>query len=283
MRTVEPIAELRRLLAEHRTGGGRIAMVPTMGFLHEGHLRLVDEARRRGSLVVMSIFVNPLQFSPSEDLSRYPRDLAGDAAKAAERGADVLFTPTTETMYPAGAPAIEVRPLSLADRWEGAVRPGHFTGVLTVVAKLLNIAQPDSAIFGQKDIQQCILVSAMARDLNFPVEIVVTPTVREHDGLAMSSRNSYLQGDDRKRATVLWRALRAISRSFDEGERSATTLEEVGREVMGSEPSVAVDYLAVADPDRLEPVRQATRGTVIALAARVGGTRLIDNTILGAA
>ncbi|MDQ6886769.1 MAG: pantoate--beta-alanine ligase [Gemmatimonadota bacterium] len=283
MHTVEPITEVRRLLSEHRQAGGRVVLVPTMGFLHEGHLRLVDEARRHGSLVVMSIFVNPLQFAPSEDLTRYPRDLEGDAAKAASRGVDVLFTPSLAAMYPEDGRAIEVTPRALAGRWEGAARPGHFTGVLTVVAKLFNITQPAVAIFGQKDIQQCMLVQAMVCDLNFPVEIVMTPTVRESDGLAMSSRNSYLLGDDRRRAVTLWNALRAMRRAFEGGERSSTTLERVGRGVLSGEPSILVDYLAIADPARLEPVKEASPGTVIAVAAHVGGTRLIDNVILGAA
>ena len=251
-----------------------------MGFLHEGHLRLVDVARRHADAVVMSIFVNPLQFGPQEDLARYPRDTAGDVAKSEERGVDVLFMPQVEEIYP-GERAVEVRPVALGDRWEGAARPGHFAGVLTVVAKLFNIVRPDVAIFGQKDIQQATLVRAMVRDLDFPLSIIVAPTVREPDGLAMSSRNSYLAPEERRRALVLSRALRATSAAFDAGERDAPKLEAVGRQHLADEPSVQVEYFTLVDPVRLEPVAVAERGTIVATAARVGATRLIDNVILG--
>ena len=280
MRTVTRIADLRAALRDARAAGQRIAFVPTMGFLHDGHLTLVDEARARADVVVMSIFVNPLQFGPSEDFARYPRDAGGDAAKAASRGVDVLFLPETGEMYPRPR-AVEVTPLALASRWEGAVRPGHFAGVLTVVAKLFNIVQPDVAIFGQKDVQQATLVRAMVRDLDFPVQVVVSPTVREADGLALSSRNSYLSADDRRRALVLSRALRAVQRAYDDGEREAAALDWLGRGVLSEEPDVRLDYLAIMDPDTLEPAERAREGTIVALAARVGQTRLIDNVILG--
>ena len=280
MRTVTRIAELRSALRDARAAGKRIAFVPTMGFLHDGHLALVDEARARADLVVMSIFVNPLQFGPTEDFARYPRDAGGDAAKAGARGVDLLFLPETDEMYPRPR-AVEVTPVQLASRWEGAVRPGHFAGVLTVVAKLFNIVQPDVAIFGQKDVQQATLVRAMVRDLDFPVEVVVSPTVREADGLALSSRNSYLSADDRRRALVLSRALRAVQRAYDDGERAAAALDWLGRGVLSEEPDVRLDYLAIMDPDTLEPADQAREGTIVALAARVGQTRLIDNVILG--
>lgn len=280
MRTVERIADLRNALIEPRRRGTPIALVPTMGHLHEGHLRLVDEARRRAGCVVMSLFVNPMQFGPHEDFARYPRDPAGDAASAQARGVDILFAPTVEEMYP-DERTVVVTPLALADRWEGAARPGHFTGVLTIVAKLLNVVQPQVAIFGQKDIQQATLIRAMVRDLDIPVEIVVVPTARDADGLALSSRNTYLSADARKRALVLPRALRTIEESFEQGQFDAAELERQGWEVLASEPGVHVDYLAVMDPHRLEPVAVAEQGTIVAVAARVGTTRLIDNVILG--
>jgi pantoate--beta-alanine ligase len=252
-----------------------------MGFLHEGHLRLVDEARSRAEVVVMSIFVNPLQFAPSDDYTRYPRNLAGDAAKAEARGVSVLFAPGVEEMY-RGSREVSVVPSALAAEWEGAVRPGHFAGVLTVVAKLFNIVQPDVAVFGAKDLQQAALVRAMVRDLDFPLEVVVVPTVRAGDGLALSSRNSYLGVAERQQALALPRALEAISGAFACGERGGAALEEVGRAVLERAGGVLVEYLAVVDPVGLRRVERADAGDAAILAARVGGTRLIDNIILGA-
>lgn len=280
MRRVARVAELRETLGAARARGQRIGFVPTMGYLHEGHLRLVDEARRQADVIVVSIFVNPLQFGPAEDLARYPRDLEGDAKKAEARGTDVLFTPDSTEMYP-DAPRVVVTPRALAARWEGAARPGHFEGVLTVVAKLFNIVQPHVAVFGQKDIQQVTLVRAMVRDLDMPVEIVVVPTVREPDGLAMSSRNSYLDGPARQRALALSGALRAVHRAHESGERSAARLEEIARAHLAEYGVTDVDYVAVADPSTLEPLGRADVGSIVALAARVGRTRLIDNVILG--
>lgn len=279
---VEDTASVRAALADARRRGASVALVPTMGALHEGHLQLIEEAKRHASLVVMSIFVNPLQFGPHEDFTRYPRDPEGDAIKAERRGADVLFMPKPEEMY-SGERRVVVTPLALADRWEGASRPGHFTGVLTIVAKLFNIVQPDVAVFGQKDIQQATLIDAMVRDLDFPVRLVMAPTVREPDGIALSSRNVYLTPADRRRALVLSHSLRAIKEAFDSGEYDAAMLEQIGWEVLASEPEVRVDYLAIIDPERLEPVAVAESGTIAAVAARVGSTRLIDNTILGSA
>jgi pantoate--beta-alanine ligase len=280
MQTVERIADLRAAVARARSSGQRIGIVPTMGFLHEGHLTLVDEARRRAQFVVVSIFVNPLQFAPTEDLSRYPRDAAGDAGKSAVRGVDLLFTPGVDEMYPRQR-RVDVVPRALHSRWEGEVRPGHFAGVLTVVAKLLNIVQPDVAIFGQKDVQQATLVRAMVEDLDFATEIVVAPTARESDGLAMSSRNSYLDPAQRASATVLSRALFAMRDAFRHGERRAESLVTAGRAVMDGERAASIDYLAVADPVTLEPVEDATQGSIAMVAARIGKTRLIDNVILG--
>jgi pantoate--beta-alanine ligase len=280
MQTVEGIAELRAAVSRARASGARIGFVPTMGFLHEGHLALVDEAKRRAQVVVLSIFVNPLQFAPTEDLSRYPRDAAGDAAKTAARGVDLLFTPGVDAMYPRER-RVDVVPRALHARWEGAVRPGHFAGVLTVVAKLLNIVQPDVTVFGQKDVQQATLIRAMVEDLDFASEIVVAPTTREPDGLAMSSRNSYLSAAERASATVLSRALFAMRDAFRRGERRVESLITTGRAVVDGERAVAVDYLAITDPVTLEPVEDADERSIAMIAARIGKTRLIDNVVLG--
>jgi pantoate--beta-alanine ligase len=277
---LETMADLRRWVAEARAAGRRIALVPTMGYLHEGHLRLVDEARARADAVVMSVFVNPLQFGPTEDLARYPRDLARDRELARGRGVDALFLPTEAMMYPPGS-EIRVVPGRTGERWEGAARPGHFTGVLTVVAKLFHLVQPDVATFGRKDIQQATLVRQMVRDLDWPLEIVVVPTVREPDGLALSSRNAYLGAADRRRAVVLSAALDAAHQAFQGGERAAAAIEQRVRRTLEREPTVAVEYVAVADPTTLAPVDPVTAETVVAVAARLGGTRLIDNIVLG--
>jgi pantoate--beta-alanine ligase len=273
------IPDIRTWTEAQRKAGRRIGLVPTMGYLHEGHLALVDEARRRADAVILSIFVNPLQFGPGEDLARYPRDLPRDRALADGRGVDALFVPSAEVMYP---PSSEVRviPGATAERWEGAARPGHFTGVLTVVAKLFHLVQPDLACFGQKDIQQLTLVRRMVRDLDWPVQIVGVPTVREPDGLALSSRNAYLSAPDRARAVVLSRALQAAHQAFCEGERRPAVLEERMRHQLGREPEVAVEYIAIVEPEALQPVAAVDGRTVVALAARVGGTRLIDNISL---
>ena len=279
MQIVERIEPLRMALAEPRSRSVRIALVPTMGALHEGHLALVDRARARAGCVVMSVFVNPLQFGPNEDFARYPRNREGDARAAEARGVDFLFAPQPDEIYRPGR-AVSVLPTALASRWEGASRPGHFAGVLTVVAKLFNIVQPDVAVFGQKDIQQAALVRALVRDLDFPIQIIVAPTVREHDGVALSSRNAYLSAPDRKRARVLSRAIFAMRDAFDQGERSTASLEALGNAVVGAEPEVHLEYLAVMDPDTLEPALAST-GAIVAIAARIGNTRLIDNVILG--
>jgi pantoate--beta-alanine ligase len=282
VQTIERIEPLRLALDEPRRGGKGIALVPTMGALHEGHLALIDRARERAGTVVMSLFVNPLQFGPNEDFARYPRDREGDARLAESRGADFLFAPQPGEIYRSGR-AVTVVPTALASRWDGAARPGHFTGVLTVVAKLFNIVQPDVAIFGQKDIQQATLIRAMVRDLDFPIQVVVAPTVREADGVALSSRNAYLSAADRKRARVLSRAIFAMRDAFEAGENSTPALESLGNAVVAAEAEVKVEYLAVMDPETLEPAPVAAPGSIIAIAARVGSTRLIDNVILGAA
>lgn len=280
MEEVTTIGALREWVAARRAAGRRIGFVPTMGFLHEGHLALVDAAMRRADDVVMSIFVNPLQFAPTEDLARYPRDLPRDRALAAGRGVGLLFVPDTETMYPAGAET-RVVPGRIAERWEGAVRPGHFAGVLTVVAKLFHLVQPDVAVFGRKDLQQAALVRQMVRDLDWPLELLVAPTVREADGLALSSRNSYLTPDERREALGLSRALGAACAAFAAGERSGTILEGVMRDTLALHPEIRPDYISVVSAETLEPVAEAGPASVAMLAGRVGRTRLLDNALLG--
>jgi len=280
MQTFTESAALRAWLLEQRAAGRRIALVPTMGALHAGHLSLVAEARRRSDRVVMSIFVNPLQFGPQEDYQRYPRDPARDGELAGGSGVDSVFLPTVDQMYPPGS-EVRVTPGAAALLWEGAVRPGHFEGVLTVVAKLFHLVEPHLAVFGQKDIQQAVLVRQMVRDLDFPVEVVVSPTVREPDGLALSSRNAYLDAGERGQALGLSQALRAADQAWRAGERGAGALSTVAAERLAMFPGVTPDYIAVVDPQSLRPVSQAEHGTIIAVAGRVGRTRLLDNLILG--
>ncbi len=277
---VSTIANARAALEKARGECARIGFVPTMGALHRGHISLVERARQDADVVAISIFVNPLQFGPAEDFGRYPRPLERDAQLAADAGVDFLFTPSVEEMYPDGR-FVVVDAGERGRRWEGEVRPGHFDGVLTVVAKLFNIIQPDLAVFGRKDLQQASLVKAMVRDLDLPVRIVVAPIVREEDGLALSSRNSYLRQDERSDALSLIRALRAASAEFDRGERDSRKLEEAGRAVFAAAPLVKVDYFAVIDQDSLEMTTVARAGSAVLTAARVGATRLIDNIILG--
>src|SRR2546429_7866490 len=261
-----------------RARGRRIGLVPTMGFLHEGHLRLVDRARERADRVVMSIFVNPLQFGPGEDFATYPRDLGRDKKLAAERHVDCLFLPDAKAMNPAD-PLVRVHPGAMADGLEGAARPGHFAGVLTVVAKLFHLVEPDAALFGRKDFQQATLVRQMVRELDFPIEIDVVPTVRELDGLALSSRNSYLSPDERRSALALSRALRAVEQAWRGGQAEAAALQKKGMETPAA-PGVQPEYLALVD-EALAPVERVTAKTIGLVAARVGATRLIDNVVLG--
>ncbi len=281
MLSITAPSAMREHAREVRSGGRRLGFVPTMGALHAGHLALVAEARARADVVALSVFVNPLQFGPGEDFARYPRDLPRDAALAAGAGVDVLWAPTPDAMYPE-PPQITIAPGPAGDRLEGAVRPGHFAGVLTVVAKLLGIVQPDVAIFGRKDFQQAALIRRMVRDLNLPVEIVVAPTVRERDGLALSSRNAYLDARARAAAAALPRALALAVEAFRGGERRGAALEAAARQALGCESAVTVDYVACLSPEALEPAATADGTSVLALAARVGGTRLIDNVVLGA-
>jgi pantoate--beta-alanine ligase len=273
------IPSLRSWRADQRAAGRRVGLVPTMGYLHEGHLALVDEARRRADVVVLSVFVNPLQFAPDEDLARYPRDLPRDRNLAAARGVDLLFAPETDAMYPAGS-EIRVVAGETAERWEGSARAGHFAGVLTVVAKLFHLVEPDVACFGQKDIQQVTLIRHLIRDLDWPIELAAVPTVREADGLAMSSRNVYLSPAEREKALSLSRGLRAAAEAWQGGERSGSVLTRIVQASLRGAAGVRAEYIAVVEPEHLRPVTVAPAGTILVVAARVGSTRLIDNVIL---
>lgn len=274
------IPTLRAYVRDQKAAGRAIGFVPTMGALHEGHLKLVDEARKRTGRVVMSVFVNPLQFGANEDLSKYPRDLARDATLADRRGVDLLFAPTVEVMYPAGAET-RVSPGPTASYWEGAVRPGHFTGVLTVVTKLFNLVQPDVAVFGQKDIQQFTLIRRMVKDLDLPVELVMLPIVREADGLALSSRNVYLSAEERQEAVLISAGLRAADQAWKKGERDVNALETLLKASLARSARIRVDYISTVEPERLTPAGTAGAGTILCVAARVGTTRLLDNMIYG--
>jgi len=280
LRELSSIAEMRSWSRTERSRRHIIGFVPTMGYLHEGHLRLVDRARTLADRVVVSIFVNPLQFGPSEDLARYPRDLPRDRQLAAARDIDCLFVPDTAAMYP-GEPLARIVPGAIADTLEGAARPGHFTGVLTVVAKLFHIVELDVAVFGRKDFQQAILVKRLVQDLDFPLTLDVAPTVRELDGLAMSSRNSYLSPDERRSALALSRALRTLEQTWRGGEADPARLQRVGLDALrAGGPDVSPEYCALVD-DNVQPVSRVTADTVAAVAARVGKTRLLDNVVLG--
>jgi pantoate--beta-alanine ligase len=252
-----------------------------MGALHEGHLSLVRAAKQQTDFVAVSIFVNPLQFGPSEDFSKYPRSFDRDCDLLQQEGVELIFAPSVSEMYPQeGITYVNVDGLS--ERLDGKSRPGHFRGVTTVVAKLFHILEPDVAFFGQKDAAQLAIIRRMVHDLDMPLEIVGCPIVREPDGLAMSSRNAYLNAEQRKRATVLYRSLRKISNLFHQGERNAARLIEAGRRVVQEEPGVRLDYLEVVDPNTLEPVQTIRDSALVAVAAYVGTTRLIDNVLLRA-
>jgi pantoate--beta-alanine ligase len=260
---------------------GSVGLVPTMGYLHEGHLSLVRSARADCRHVVASIFVNPTQFGPAEDYQRYPRDPERDLALLETEGTDVVFMPTAEDMYPAGYDTWVEVGQSLTDRLEGAARPGHLRGVTTVVAKLFEIVRPQRAYFGQKDAQQLAVVRRMAADLNMGIEVVGLPTVREPDGLAMSSRNAYLTPAERQAAAVLWRSLMRARELFEGGERRAEAIRNAMRIVLAEEPTAQVEYVSVVDPDTLQELDSIAGPGLVSLAARVGRTRLIDNVMLG--
>lgn len=283
MRTIRSVGELRAALGPARRAGSSIGLVPTMGALHEGHLSLIRRAREQCEQVVVSLFVNPAQFDQAADLERYPRQELSDAAMAAEAGADLLFAPGIEEIYPPGfATSVEV--LGVSAPLEGQARgPEHFRGVTTVVAKLLNMTMPDVMYLGQKDAQQVVVIRRLVADLNLPVEVRALPTVREPDGLAMSSRNALLTPEQRERALALSRALRAAATRAEAGERSAEALLAAGSEVLEAVEGVEVEYLALVDPETFEPVERLDGRALLAVAARVGGVRLIDNETLAPA
>jgi len=275
-RVIERIKELREVLDIARAKGERVGFVPTMGFLHEGHASLMRRARRDNDLVLVSIFVNPLQFGPKEDFAAYPRDLDRDLLVCAEAGVDLVFHPGVEEMYPEPS-AVTVSAGPIGEILEGRTRPGHFDGVATVVSKLFNIAGPCSAYFGEKDAQQLVVIRRLARSLDFPVEVVGCETVREPDGLAMSSRNIYLSGDERTAATVLSRALEEAAALIRDGERSGPKVQEAMAARIGAEPLAELVYAVCVDPETLVEAAELDGPALLAVAARVGKARLIDN------
>jgi pantoate--beta-alanine ligase len=279
LRQIETIAQMKTACRGATRSGKTLGLVPTMGALHDGHLSLVRVAKMQCDVIAVSIFVNPLQFGPSEDFGKYPRTMERDVAMLEELDVDLLFAPLVDEMYPAGATTfVDVEDLS--SKLDGGSRPGHFRGVATVVCKLFEIIRPDRAYFGQKDAAQVALLRKMARDLDMDVQVVVCPIVREPDGLALSSRNAYLNADQRQQALVLNRSLHQVKAAVDAGETDACKLIEIGSEVMHSEPGARLDYFAIVHPDTLEPVMHAIPGTLVAVAAWVGTTRLIDNLLL---
>jgi pantoate--beta-alanine ligase len=279
MQVLSTVREMRAALRAVRNSGQSLGLVPTMGALHAGHIALVRAARAQCDVVAASIFVNPKQFGPNEDFSKYPRTFEKDCALLEAEGVALIFAPQPEEMYPTGASTfVEVE--GVGDRLDGASRPGHFRGVATIVAKLFHIVGPDKAFFGQKDAAQVAVLRSMVRDQNFDLDLVVCPTVREPDGLALSSRNRYLSAEERARALVLSAALNAISATYRAGQKSVAHLLEAGRSVLATEPEVRIDYLEIVNADTLLPLTEAAPGALAAVAAYVGSTRLIDNTIL---
>ena len=280
MHIISSAAEMTAFSKAEQRAGRRVGFVPTMGALHEGHLSLVRAAHAQCDAVVVSIFVNPTQFGPNEDLAKYPRSFDQDKAMLESAGVGAIFYPSVEEMYPAGA-TTWVTVEGLSERLDGRSRPGHFRGVTTVVSKLFNIVQPQLAFFGQKDAAQVAVIRRMVRDLNFDVQIVVCPIVRERDGLAMSSRNAYLNAQERMQARVLSRSLERVRRLHEQGENNSEKLIAAGKKVVSEQPAVRLDYFEVVDPDTLEPVCDVKNGTLVAVAAYVGATRLIDNLLIG--
>jgi len=276
MRLIKNIADMHMFSSKAKARGKTIAFVPTMGFLHEGHLSLVEAARKKAEIVVVSIFVNPIQFGPNEDFNRYPKDLNHDKNLLSNYDIDVLFMPEARQMYPEGfKTSVEVADLS--KKMCGRNRPEHFKGVVTVVAKLFNIVKPDFAFFGEKDHQQLLIIKKMAKDLSFDIKIFGLPIVREFDGLAMSSRNKYLNEKQRKSALVLYRALMLAKEEIDNGEKDIQKILLRMRSLIGTEPTIRLDYVVIADPDTLEEVKTLKGRLLIALAAQLGPARLIDN------
>ncbi|HEY3990914.1 MAG TPA: pantoate--beta-alanine ligase [Acidobacteriaceae bacterium] len=279
MQVLSTVREMSAACRAIRNAGQSLGLVPTMGALHDGHIALVRAARAQCDAVAASIFVNPTQFGPNEDFTKYPRTFENDCALLEREGVALVFAPQLEEMYPPGSSTfVEVE--GVADRLDGRSRPGHFRGVATVVAKLFHIAGPDKAFFGQKDAAQVAVLRRMVRDLHFDLELVVCPTVREPDELALSSRNRYLSAEERKRALVLSTALNVISATYRAGQKSVAPLLEAGRSVIATEPDVRIDYLEIVDGETLLPLTEARSGALVAVAAHVGSTRLIDNVIL---
>jgi pantoate--beta-alanine ligase len=279
MRIIRDIHEMQVASRNARVQGLTIGFVPTMGALHDGHLSLVRHARMQATLVVVSIFVNPLQFGPSEDFNQYPRTLEADCARLEAEGVEMVFAPSPEQMYPTGATTV-VYVEGLSEKLDGRSRPGHFKGVSTVVAKLFHIVQPDYAVFGQKDAAQVAVLRRMVRDLNMDVKLIVAPIARDFDGLALSSRNVYLTADQRRQALVLHRALQQVEADANSGESRAEMLRSAALSVLASEPAAKVDYFEIVNPDTLEPLEDITQGALVAVAASFGPTRLIDNLLL---
>jgi pantoate--beta-alanine ligase len=279
LKRVQTIAEMKAACRQIAHTGKTLGLVPTMGALHEGHLSLVRASKARCQMTAVSIFVNPLQFGPTEDLDRYPRTLEEDSALLEQLGVDLLFVPTAEDMYPARAQT-HVVVEELSSKLDGASRPGHFRGVSTVVTKLFEIVRPGCAFFGQKDAAQVAVLRQLVNDLDMDVQVVVCPIVREKDGLAMSSRNVYLTPEQRQQALVLQRALLRVQMMVDQGEHDSEWLREVGEQVIAEEPGARLDYLVVVDPNTLDPVADIINGALVAVAAYFGATRLIDNLLL---
>ncbi len=276
MKQIRTVREIKKYLKEVRSRRRKVALVPTMGYLHEGHLSLVREARRLGSVVIVSLFVNPTQFGPNEDLDRYPRDVRGDLRKLRQEGVDVVFSPDAAEMYPERYQTY-VDVTEVTRDYCGTSRPSHFRGVATVVTKLFTLIQPDVAIFGEKDFQQLVVIRRMAQDLGLDVLVVGMPTVREEDGLAMSSRNAYLSPAQRQQATTIYRGLRKAKRLLDSGERDAAELAAIAIDLLREEQDLVIDYVAVCDPDTLERIPEVEKEAVLLVAVKVGDTRLIDN------
>ena len=276
LKQIRTIREMKKYLKEARSRRRRVALVPTMGYLHEGHLSLVREARRLAPLVIVSVFVNPTQFGPNEDLDRYPRDMRGDLRKLRQEGVEVVFCPDTAEIYPERYQTF-VDVTEVTRDYCGASRPSHFRGVATVVTKLFTIIQPDVAVFGEKDYQQLVVIRRLAQDLGLDVDVVGLPTVREEDGLAMSSRNAYLSPAQRQQATTIYRGLRKAKRLLDSGERDAAELAAIAIDLLREEQDLVIDYVAVCDPETLERIPEVEKQAVLLVAVKVGDTRLIDN------
>jgi pantoate--beta-alanine ligase len=279
MNTIQSVSEMQKWASTTREAGKKIAFVPTMGFLHEGHVALMREGKSRGDCLVVSIFVNPTQFGVGEDYEKYPRDLEGDTEKVSSAGGDIIFAPSAKEMYPSGYQTF-VAVEKVTQNLCGASRPTHFQGVTTVVAKLFNIIKPHVAIFGEKDYQQLVTIRQMTRDLNFDIEIIGMPTIREEDGLAMSSRNKYLSSEERKQALCLFSALNQVEKLFQGGEKNSKKLIDRAREIIRIQPAAAIDYVKVCHPETIEDLEWIDDKALMALAVKIEKTRLIDNRVL---